>query len=198
MIPQHPTPNKDTHIAASGLNEFLCDVDLYLRGCERRRTGLTMTLPLQGRSRREMEGTITEPAVRSEPVYRDCSPLSKTHHDSTSGRGNCGWEKEWTGSVTGCVSVLRGRLRGTAALRQNTSLGSKELLKEFTALPFEQASRHLYSMIEPAFGRNIKNRSASTGFGIPRSEYKPRNAGLHNRSGTHGARLQRDIKRRLG
>lgn len=108
VIPQNPTPNKNAHIAASGLGEFLCDVDLCLRGWERRRTGLTMTPQLQRRSRRGMEGTTTESAVQLDPVYRDRSPLSKTHHDPINGRGNCGWEKEWTSGVTGCVSVLRG------------------------------------------------------------------------------------------
>ena len=53
-------------------------------------------------------------------------------------------------------------------------------------------------MIEPGFGWNIKDLSACTGFGIPRSEYKPRNAGLHNRSGAHRARFKRDIECRLG
>ena len=102
---------------------------------------------------------------------------------------------QWPAS---CASVLGGWLRGTGAFRKSPSLGSEELLEEFPALLFEETSLHLYSVVEPALGWNIKDRSARTGFGIPGSKHKPRNARLHDRSGTHGAVFQRDIERRLG
>ena len=75
---------------------------------------------------------------------------------------------------------------------------SKKTLQQRLALLPEYAAYDFNPVIESALSWNIKDRSASTGFWIPRSEYKPRNARLHDRSGTHRARLQRDIERRLG
>lgn len=89
----------------------------------------------------------------------------------------------------GFAVVLRSWLRSRPVLRRSSSLGSKERLEKLTALLFKKASNHLHSMIESAFGWNVNNRAAGTGFGIPCSEYQSRNASLHNRSGTHGARL---------
>jgi hypothetical protein len=93
--------------------------------------------------------------------------------------------------------LLGGWLWGTAAFRKNAALGSKKHLEECTALLFEETSHHLYSVVEPALGWNIKDRSARTGFRIPGSKHKSRNARLHDRSGAHGTRLERDIECRF-
>jgi hypothetical protein len=93
--------------------------------------------------------------------------------------------------------LLGGWLRRTAAFQKSAAFGSKERLEELTALLLEQASDYLDSVIKPSLGWNIKDRSAGTGFGIPGSKHKPRNASLHDRSGAHGAGLQCDIECRF-
>lgn len=93
-------------------------------------------------------------------------------------------------------TMSREQLWNAVPFREVAPLGLKKHPQKFTALQFEQTSHHLYSVIEPALSWNIKDRSAGTGFGIPRSEYKPCNARLHDRSSTHGTRFQRDVERR--